>query len=233
MPQAERLLLADVGDVDHVRDAVHDGQQVLLVARLQQVLQLEADIEMVFDGALAAAGHDDDVLDPRMERLLHAVLDDRLVDDGQHLFGLRLGGGEESRPEPGGGEHGFSDFGGHPTTVWCAPQARFASSELYFRFSCAIYRYLGKLHQWHTLLQNPASAPKTPPVSTPARSIASIPRRMNPTSPTEELLYIDPVECIDCGACVPVCPVSAIFALDDLPEKWADFTPRNAAYYGR
>ena len=23
-------------------------------------------------------------------------------------------------------------------------------------------------------------------------------------------LYIDPVECIDCGACVPVCPVSAI-----------------------
>ena len=27
-------------------------------------------------------------------------------------------------------------------------------------------------------------------------------------------LYIDPVECIDCGACVPVCPVTAIFALD-------------------
>src|SRR5260221_12446206 len=47
------------------------------------------------------------------------------------------------------------------------------------------------------------------------------------------MLYIDPVECIDCGACVPVCPVSAIFALDDLPEKWADFTPRNAAYFGR
>ena len=33
-------------------------------------------------------------------------------------------------------------------------------------------------------------------------------------------LYIDPTECIDCGACVPVCPVTAIFALDDLPEKW-------------
>jgi NAD-dependent dihydropyrimidine dehydrogenase PreA subunit len=25
-------------------------------------------------------------------------------------------------------------------------------------------------------------------------------------------LFIDPVECIDCGACVPACPVSAIFA---------------------
>jgi ferredoxin len=48
-----------------------------------------------------------------------------------------------------------------------------------------------------------------------------------------EMLYIDPVECIDCGACVPVCPVSAIFALDDLPEKWTDFTAKNAAFFGR
>jgi NAD-dependent dihydropyrimidine dehydrogenase PreA subunit len=45
------------------------------------------------------------------------------------------------------------------------------------------------------------------------------------------MIYIDPVECIDCGACVPVCPVSAIFALDDLPEKWADFTAVNAKYF--
>ena len=46
-----------------------------------------------------------------------------------------------------------------------------------------------------------------------------------------EMLYIDPVECIDCGACVPVCPVSAIFTLDDLPEKWAEFAQKNADYY--
>ena len=43
-------------------------------------------------------------------------------------------------------------------------------------------------------------------------------------------LYIDPVECIDCGACVPVCPVAAIFALDDLPEKWKHYTEINASY---
>ena len=49
----------------------------------------------------------------------------------------------------------------------------------------------------------------------------------------EMMLYIDPQECIDCGACVPVCPVSAIFALDDLPEKWNEFTAKNAAYFGR
>jgi len=34
------------------------------------------------------------------------------------------------------------------------------------------------------------------------------------------MLYIHPEECIDCGACVPACPVEAIFALDEVPEKW-------------
>src|ERR1700756_1251136 len=59
------------------------------------------------------------------------------------------------------------------------------------------------------------------------------PKKDEPAYATEELLYIDPVKCIDCGACVPVCPVSAIFALDDLPEKWNAFTERNAKYFGR
>ena len=48
-----------------------------------------------------------------------------------------------------------------------------------------------------------------------------------------EQLFIDPVECIDCGACVPACPVSAIFAADDLPEKWAHFAEKNASHFGR
>ena len=46
-------------------------------------------------------------------------------------------------------------------------------------------------------------------------------------------LFIDPVECIDCGACVPVCPVSAIFAADDLPDKWKHYTEINAKRFGR
>lgn len=43
-------------------------------------------------------------------------------------------------------------------------------------------------------------------------------------------LHIDPTECIDCGACVPVCPVTAIFAEEDLPEKWHDYIEINASY---
>jgi ferredoxin len=45
------------------------------------------------------------------------------------------------------------------------------------------------------------------------------------------MLYIHPDECIDCGACVPACPVEAIFALDETPEKWSQFIPKNAEFY--
>jgi len=34
----------------------------------------------------------------------------------------------------------------------------------------------------------------------------------------DEMLYIDPVECIDCAACVPECPVQAIYEEKNLPE---------------
>jgi len=46
-----------------------------------------------------------------------------------------------------------------------------------------------------------------------------------------EMLYIHPDECIDCGACVPACPVEAIFALEEAPEKWKDYIAVNAEYF--
>ena len=42
-----------------------------------------------------------------------------------------------------------------------------------------------------------------------------------------EMLYIHPEECIDCGACEPECPVEAIFPEDEVPEKWADYIAKN------
>ena len=44
----------------------------------------------------------------------------------------------------------------------------------------------------------------------------------------EKILYIHPDECIDCEACVPECPVEAIFHEDNVPEEWKDFTALNA-----
>ena len=59
------------------------------------------------------------------------------------------------------------------------------------------------------------------------------PRKDEPAFATVEQLFIHPDECIDCGACVPVCPVSAIFAADDLPDKWKEYEGKNAQYFGR
>lgn len=47
----------------------------------------------------------------------------------------------------------------------------------------------------------------------------------------EEMLYIDPDTCIDCGACEPVCPVEAIFEEDEVPDQWQDYIAKNAEYY--
>jgi ferredoxin len=44
----------------------------------------------------------------------------------------------------------------------------------------------------------------------------------------DKMLYIDPVDCIDCEACVPECPVEAIFAEANVPAQWTSFTPLNA-----
>ncbi len=47
----------------------------------------------------------------------------------------------------------------------------------------------------------------------------------------DEMLYINPDECIDCGACVPECPVSAIFPAENVPEQWRAYIQLNADYF--
>lgn len=46
-----------------------------------------------------------------------------------------------------------------------------------------------------------------------------------------ELLYINPEECIDCGACEPACPVSAIFEESAVPAQWREYTQINADWF--
>lgn len=40
-------------------------------------------------------------------------------------------------------------------------------------------------------------------------------------------LAIDPLECIDCDACVSECPVEAIYPDDEVPEKWEHYIELN------
>ena len=45
-----------------------------------------------------------------------------------------------------------------------------------------------------------------------------------------DCLVIDPETSIDCGLCPPECPVTSIFAEEDLPDKWSNFVEINATY---
>ena len=45
------------------------------------------------------------------------------------------------------------------------------------------------------------------------------------------MLYIQPDECVDCGACEPVCPVEAIYYEDDVPSQWKDYTKVNTEFF--
>jgi NAD-dependent dihydropyrimidine dehydrogenase PreA subunit len=47
----------------------------------------------------------------------------------------------------------------------------------------------------------------------------------------DRMVYIDPDECIDCGACVDPCPVDAIYAEEDVPDAQIAFVDINKVYF--
>src|SRR5688500_6957995 len=47
----------------------------------------------------------------------------------------------------------------------------------------------------------------------------------------DAMFFIDPDECIDCGACEPECPVTAIFAEVAVPDDQVKYVQINADYF--
>ena len=57
------------------------------------------------------------------------------------------------------------------------------------------------------------------------------PRKDEPEFETSPMLFIHPEECIDCGACVPACPVTAIYdSPDATPANQKDLVEANAIF---
>ena len=114
--EAERRLLAGEAGRPGRRQIGH--QRCVfgpLAAPLQRVLELVGRIEMVLDDALVAAGDEDEMLDPGLARLVDDILQDRTVDDGQHLLGDRLGRRQEAGAEARDGKHGLAERFSHHT----------------------------------------------------------------------------------------------------------------------
>ena len=57
------------------------------------------------------------------------------------------------------------------------------------------------------------------------------PRKDEPEFAQTTMLYIHPDECIDCGACVPACPVAAIYeSIDATPAHQKALIEANTIY---
>jgi len=57
------------------------------------------------------------------------------------------------------------------------------------------------------------------------------PRKDEPEFEQAPMLFIHPEECIDCGACVPACPVSAIYdGIDSTPASQQTLVAANDLY---
>jgi hypothetical protein len=110
MTQPERFRLAnvDAGGIgrEHAANLI---QQVALALGFEQIFQLRIGIEVVLDGALGGTRDEHEAARTGPERLLHGVLDERLVDDRQHLLGTCLGGGEKAGAPPCHGKHCRTD----------------------------------------------------------------------------------------------------------------------------
>jgi NAD-dependent dihydropyrimidine dehydrogenase PreA subunit len=65
----------------------------------------------------------------------------------------------------------------------------------------------------------------------PLEEIRAVPEEERATRLADVQLYIDPDECISCGACEPECPVEAIFEDEEVPEKWEHYIEINAAFF--
>src|SRR5690606_31398637 len=108
--QPKRRGLARIDAVDvRGNDILHRVQQLGLVLGRQVGLELGGAVEMVFDGALVAPRDEDQVGDPGRDGLFDRVLYQRLVENGQHLFGHGLGGRQKARAHSRHGKYSFAN----------------------------------------------------------------------------------------------------------------------------
>ena len=109
MPVAERLVLAHERKFSQSADFADFFQLFFLVLLLKPVLKFKVTVKMILDGALADRCDKDDFLDSARDCLLDDILDNRLINHGEHLFWLGLGSRQKTRSHAGNRNNRFSN----------------------------------------------------------------------------------------------------------------------------
>ncbi len=86
MTKPQWLLLPNIDTVARCEPRVRQHRHVL-AARRHRMFKFKRNVEMIFNGAFAAASNEDHLLDPRLPRLVNRILNQWAVHDGQHFLG--------------------------------------------------------------------------------------------------------------------------------------------------
>ena len=110
MAEAERRLLAGEAGRAGSWKIGHQRRIFSLFAPPgERIFEFIGRVEVILDHRLVAAGHENEMLNPRFARLIDHMLKNRPVDDGQHLLWDRFGRRQKARAKSGDGQHGFAD----------------------------------------------------------------------------------------------------------------------------
>ena len=92
MAQSQRLVLAHIGELFRGWQTVTQTvQQVLLALFLQSVFQLQVAVKIILDRGFAFTGDKDKFLNAGGFRLLHRIVNQGLINNGEHFFRHSLG----------------------------------------------------------------------------------------------------------------------------------------------
>src|SRR5580700_4183585 len=126
MTQTQCFLLAHIGYVDQVRNALNFRQQIGFVPGPEQILEFEAYVEVILDRRFAAARYDTNVPNSRTRYLFHCILNERCVNERQHLLWERFGRGKKAGSQTCCRQHCFADGLDH--WLWLTPTRTHSAS---------------------------------------------------------------------------------------------------------
>jgi hypothetical protein len=121
--QSVRVSLPDVVDIAQLAGGL-DGCEFLGVPlALKGGFEGRHPVKVVFQSPFVAPGDHEEVVEADIHGFLNHVLDGRLVHDGEHFLGHRLGCRQEPGTESGGRDDGFANSrvtGSHRTNLTSA-----------------------------------------------------------------------------------------------------------------
>ena len=146
--QAQRLVLVNIGNVEVANTLDLVGVSIF-AAGAQRCHELRIGREVLLDGLLVAAVHDNDLVGARRQAFFDHVLNNGAVDHEQHFFRLSLGGGKEARAHARSGNQSLQ----RTSPIWENDAPRAAARSIAWVYCTTLERQAGKAQKGCTQAQ--------------------------------------------------------------------------------